>query len=466
MKRRVTTAVPSSDVKRGVGNGIPEESLRRLKRLDIYARPKREFQRATVHGAMVTLVLGVAVLALTWRELKFSMKTEVVEQLFVNSTINPTVNVTFDVVFARIPCDLLSVDAEDALGIPLEGLRNDVTSTRLDLDGRPVDDGAKHAMGNTLKEVIAKEEEEAKQKDEPVADNSKSGGNNGNEESNGNKNDAVPDGGEGDVNNQEPLNTKTEDECNCYGAGMDGECCRTCEDVRKAYRRKGWKLDVTAVPACAQEALRASSRGEKKVSSNPPIKDEGCRLAGSLEVTRTEGNFHFAPGYRLHRHASDMSFVERIKVALESFNTTHTINALTFGEEPPSGHASPKHISASTVLEGHHKTVQDTHAMHQYFLQLVPTVYRLTNGATVHSNQYSATEHLKHSPVCPSQGLPGVYFYYQVSPVQALVEEKRRGFLAFLTAACGVVGGVYTILGLINTGIEGLIGAGRGHRSR
>lgn len=32
----------------------------------------------------------------------------------------------------------------------------------------------------------------------------------------------------------------------------------------------------------------------------------------------------------------------------------------------------------------------------QYFLQLVPTVYRRANGATVHSNQYSATEHLKH----------------------------------------------------------------------
>ncbi|CAM9207604.1 unnamed protein product, partial [Hapterophycus canaliculatus] len=62
--------------------------------------------------------------------------------------------------------------------------------------------------------------------------------------------------------------------------------------------------------------------------------------------------------------------------------------------------------------------------------------------------------------------LPGVYFYYQVSPVQALVEEKRRGFLAFLTAVCGAVGGVYTILGLINAGIEGLLGTGRGRRSR
>ncbi|CAN0440544.1 unnamed protein product, partial [Ectocarpus sp. 13 AM-2016] len=34
-----------------------------------------------------------------------------------------------------------------------------------------------------------------------------------------------------------------EEECNCYGAGAEGECCRTCEDVRKAYRRKGWRLN-------------------------------------------------------------------------------------------------------------------------------------------------------------------------------------------------------------------------------
>lgn len=64
-----------------------------------------------------------------------------------------------------------------------------------------------------------------------------------------------------------------------------------------------------------------------------------------------------------------------------------------------------------------------------------------------------------------------MYFYYQVSPVQALVEEKKRGFLAFLTSVCGVVGGVHTILGLVNTGIEGLLcigggGGSLGRRSR
>lgn len=53
-------------------------------------------------------------------------------------------------------------------------------------------------------------------------------------------------------------------------------------------------------------------------------------------------------------------------------------------------------------------------------------------------------------------GLPGVYFYYEVSPVQALVEERRRGLLSFVTSTCGVVGGVYGLLGLVNTVIESI----------
>ena len=65
-----------------------------------------------------------------------------------------------------------------------------------------------------------------------------------------------------------------------------------------------------------------------------------------------------------------------------------------------------------------------------------------------------------------SAGLPGVYFHYEVSPVQALVEEKRKGFLSFLTGASGVVGGVYTILGLVNAGINGLLSGKSLHATR
>ena len=34
------------------------------------------------------------------------------------------------------------------------------------------------------------------------------------------------------------------DDCgSCYGAGEEGECCDSCEDVKRAYQRKGWHLE-------------------------------------------------------------------------------------------------------------------------------------------------------------------------------------------------------------------------------
>lgn len=39
--------------------------------------------------------------------------------------------------FPRIPCGLISLDVEDASGIPQTGVTNDVTRMRLDSRGRP-----------------------------------------------------------------------------------------------------------------------------------------------------------------------------------------------------------------------------------------------------------------------------------------------------------------------------------------
>lgn len=44
-------------------------------------------------------------------------------------------------------------------------------------------------------------------------------------------------------------------DCNCYGAGSEGECCRTCQDIRAAYRRRGWKFDKTAIPIVSTASL-------------------------------------------------------------------------------------------------------------------------------------------------------------------------------------------------------------------
>jgi hypothetical protein len=63
----------------------------------------------------------------------------------------------------------------------------------------------------------------------------------------------------------------------CYGAESTiYKCCNTCEEVREAYRLKGWGLqDVSKIEQC-----------KGMVEDMKAIFTEGCRLYGFMEVRR------------------------------------------------------------------------------------------------------------------------------------------------------------------------------------
>lgn len=73
----------------------------------------------------------------------------------------------------------------------------------------------------------------------------------------------------------------------CYGAENSlMKCCNTCDQVREAYRLKGWALtNPEGIEQCKAEV------GELK-----KIFDEGCQIYGFMEVNRVSGSFHIAPG--------------------------------------------------------------------------------------------------------------------------------------------------------------------------
>jgi endoplasmic reticulum-Golgi intermediate compartment protein 3 len=81
---------------------------------------------------------------------------------------------------------------------------------------------------------------------------------------------------------------------------------------------------------------------------------------------------------------------------------------------------------------------------------------KLGSQSTIESNQYSVTEHLRHLSPGSGRGLPGLYFYYEVSPVQAIFTESRGSLTRFLTSVCAIVGGSFVMMGLID-GLLGLI---------
>ena len=83
---------------------------------------------------------------------------------------------------------------------------------------------------------------------------------------------------------------------------------------------------------------------------------------------------------------------------------------------------------------------------------------RYLNGRSIESNQFSVTEHLRHITIGSGRGLPGVWFFYELSPIHATFEEKKRStFLEFTASICAILGGIFTIFGVIDSGIDWII---------
>jgi len=106
-------------------------------------------------------------------------------------------------------------------------------------------------------------------------------------------------------------------------------------------------------------------------------------------------------------------------------------------------------------LDARERTVETGTGTHQYFLKLVPTVFSpLQGGLAIKTYQFSVTEHLRliepaSAALEAAQGvLPGVFFNYELSPLRARIEVRRRSVWHLLTRVCAVIGGVFVVMGV------------------
>ena len=62
--------------------------------------------------------------------------------------------------------------------------------------------------------------------------------------------------------------------------------------------------------------------------------------------------------------------------------------------------------------------------------------------------------------------LPGVFFIYDISPIMVKFTEKRKTFAYFVTSLCAIVGGVFTVAGIVDSLIySGMSRMGAGKRA-
>ena len=220
----------------------------------------------------------------------------------------------------------------------------------------------------------------------------------------------------------------------CYSASPSNVCCNDCDSVRLAYQKKGWVFNPETIEQCVEEGkemLIAAKSGE------------GCNVFGTLEVNKVSGNVHFAPGRSFADgdvHIHDLSPFQDI-----NFNTSHRIRHLSFGTEIPGFQADAVHPLDNFVWKN------DTSMQFQYFIKVVPTVHRSVGGILTTTNQFSATKNSVPLSTVTGRNLPGVFFYFDVVPLKVLITEKRRSFLEFLTSVCAIIGGIFTVSGIIES---------------
>ena len=204
--------------------------------------------------------------------------------------------------------------------------------------------------------------------------------------------------------------------------------------MREAYRIKGWSLpDLKRVAQCVEE-IDAS----EMMNAN----GEGCRFTGHFDVNKVAGNFHLAPGKSFDsngRHVHDLAPFQ----GLETFNFSHVIHKVSFGEDFP-GVVNP--------LDGVSRAQETSAGTYQYRLSVVPARYKYhgLNARVVESNDYSVTDHFTGFELSQKNALPGIFFFYDLSPLRVEYEEKRMGFFQFLSNVAAVIGGVSAMTSIID----------------
>lgn len=166
---------------------------------------------------------------------------------------------------------------------------------------------------------------------------------------------------------------------------------------------------------------------------------------------------------------------------LDKFNTAHFFDVFSFGDEYPNQfnplekknlRPEIKKASSEPSINENNQVIdfglfqlfqqgnsdsggnKGDSVSYSYFLKVVPTTYAYLDGKVVNNTyQYSVTRSTKVISANSMFGsqLPGIFVNYELSPIMVKYVERSKSFTHFVTGCCAIIGGLFTIAGMLDS---------------
>ena len=160
-------------------------------------------------------------------------------------------------------------------------------------------------------------------------------------------------------------------------------------------------------------------------------------MKGSIVVPRMSGNFHISC------HGSH-SYVLPSEI-----NVSHDVHHLSFGEQMAPYHREliPKHVlNGMNVLEDKHFPIFTTNTSYEHILKVYPTqINHLTE--TIDTYQYTSDSGMGVS----DDDYPEATFSFDFNPLTIVISDVKKPFYHFLTSLFAIIGGVVSVITLIDS---------------
>lgn len=162
-------------------------------------------------------------------------------------------------------------------------------------------------------------------------------------------------------------------------------------------------------------------------------KQQGCRLEVTFQINKVPGNFHLST----HSASHQPSVIDM----------AHIIHEISFGDD-----VRALNLHGSFDPLANTRKLDDSNLQsHEYHIRIVPSIYEELNGAMLRPYQYSYAYKKYISLGFTGHVIPAVWFKYDINPISVKYKKHRRPFYEFLCMTCAIVGGTFTVAGIIDS---------------